>query len=238
MLQSENNFIVLGVSGKKGVGKNYVSEKYLIPFIIEKCSTLFPNKMVVPYFFSFGSCIKAELYCRNTNLTIDELMSDKKTISIRKLLQDYGTKQGREGYGKDIWIRQITFWMETQLSAIQRSPISDKIIPLFVCADIRFSNELDYVSSLPNSLIVRIVSKERHIRKCQFENEKNNDNHISETELDHHLFKFYIFNDSKHNAEEQSLHIINHFLEDQVASTSVSSSESLSESESVSSSSL
>lgn len=214
MSQSENNFIVLGISGKKGVGKNYVSEKYLVPFMIEKCSTIFQNKIVVPYFFSFGSCIKAELYSRNKNLTIDDLMSDKKTPSIRKLLQEYGTNQGREGYGKDIWIRQIKFWMETQLSAISRSSISDKIIPLFVYQDIRFSNELDYVSSLRNSLVVRIVSEERHMERCQFENDKNYDNHISETELDHHLFKFYIFNDSKHNTEEQSRQIINHFLED------------------------
>lgn len=238
MLHSDIRFIMLGISGKKGVGKNYVSEKFLVPFMIEKCSTLFPTKIVVPYFYSFGSCIKAELYCRNSELTIDDLMSDKKTLSIRKLLQEYGTTQGRDGYGKDIWIRQIQFWIETQLSAIKRSSISDKIIPLFVCADIRFTNELEYVSSLPNSLVIRIVSDERHIRRCQFENEKNYDNHISETELDHHPFKFYIFNDSNHDAEEQSRQIIHHFLQDQVASTSVSSSESLSESESVSSSSL
>lgn len=207
-------FLVLGISGKKGVGKNYVSEKYLVPFMIEKCATLFPDKIVVPYFFSFGSCIKAELYCRNQNLKIDDLISDNKTPSLRKLLQEYGTTQGRDGYGKDIWIRQIQFWVETQLSSLARSPICDKMIPLFVVADIRFTNELEYVSSFSNSLIIRIESKERHIERCQSENNTNSDNHISETELDEHLFKFYIFNDSKHNTEEQSREIIDHFLED------------------------
>lgn len=206
------SYIVLGLSGKKGVGKNYISETYTIPQLCSKVREKYPDKTIIPYFFSFGSCIKAELYSRNVSFKLDDFLSNQpKTTEMRMLLQSYGTELGREQNHDKIWIRQIEYWMATQLIYLSRSPIRKHLIPLFVIQDIRFKNEYEYVSKLPNSIIIRIVSDERHSKTCQIEGTK--DDHVSETDLDHHLFPYYIFNDSYHQPEEQSMDIITHVLE-------------------------
>jgi hypothetical protein len=206
-------FITLGISGKKGVGKNYVSEKIVLPWLIENLSIKYPGKIFVPYFFSFGTCIKAELYSRNIDLKTSDLLGASKTKEIRQLLQQYGTEFGRHAKHENIWIRQIQFWMEAQLQCIQNSPISSNIIPIFIISDVRFLNELEFVSSLQNSLVLRVVSNERHRQACQNEGQGDSlDKHISERDLDHHLFQYYIFNDSKHDVLDQSAQILTNFI--------------------------
>jgi hypothetical protein len=213
-------FITLGISGKKGVGKNYVSEQIVLPWLLENLSIKYPGKVFVPYFFSFGTCIKAELYSRNIFLKTSDLLGSSKTKEIRQLLQQYGTEFGRNAKHESIWIRQIQFWMETQLQCIQHSPISSIIIPIFVISDIRFINELEFVSSLPNSLVLRVVSHERHLQACKNEGQDESlDTHISERDLDNHLFQYYIFNDSTHDVRDQSVQILTNFISDTLCFT-------------------
>lgn len=209
----EQDFILIGISGKKGVGKNYVSEKYIIPLFIQKYNEKDSSKHLIPYFFSFGSTIKAELFARHKDLSSSDLLSDHKTYAIRKLLQEYGTEQGRDGHHKDIWIRQVSFWMETQIRSLKQSGLHFDFIPLFIIQDVRFKNEFEFVSGFSNSLIIRIVSEQRHAEKCELENNKSNDNHISETELDDTIFQFYIFNDYVHDIKQQSTQIVDYYLE-------------------------
>jgi hypothetical protein len=184
--------IVLGISGKMGVGKNYVSEKYIIPLLITEFERL--GKKVIPYFFSFGSCIKAELYSRDsTKFTYDNLFNDKPGW-VRQSLQEYGTKVGREGISSDVWIRQIELWMKIQINGIQKIPNHQEFIPLFILQDLRFTNELEFVRSFPNSLIIRVEAPHRNQERCKKEN-GNYGTHISETDLDNSVFPFYFFND-------------------------------------------
>ena len=91
--------------------------------------------------------------------------------------------------------------------------IGGNMIPLFILSDIRFLNELEFVSSFPNSLIIRVEAIERHHLRCIQENHINNNNtHISETELDQTKFPFYFFNDGTCDEQEQAERIVQYYL--------------------------
>jgi hypothetical protein len=199
--------ILLAMSGKMGVGKNYVSERYIIPLLINELEK--QGKKVIPYFFSFGSCIKAELYSRDPKYTYEN-MFEKKPGWVRKDLQEYGTKIGRDGICSDIWIRQVELWIKIQTEGLKK--LGENMIPLFVIQDVRFINELEFVSSFPNSLIIRVEAIERHHLRCIQENNIHNDTHISETELDDAKFPYYFLNDGSCNEQEQAERIVQYYL--------------------------
>jgi len=182
---------VLGISGKLGVGKNYVSENMIIPMILK----WYKNKVVVPYFFSFGSFIKSELYGRDDRLTYHNLFEEK-TSDIRHRLQQYGTEIGRDNFRKDIWIRQVKLWMEIQTNQLNviNQHLSTPIYPMFVIQDIRFPNELEFIQSFENSLVIRIEAPLRHLQKCR-EEQSTPQSHSSETSLDNILCENIIYND-------------------------------------------
>ena len=137
-------------------------------------------------------------------------MFEEKPGWVREKLQEYGTKVGRDGICKDIWIRQIKLWIKIQLEGIKKIG-STNLIPLFVIQDIRFLNELEFVSSFPKSLIIRVHAPERHQLRCKQEN-GNFDTHISETQLDDAVFPFYFFNDNFGDEEKQTEQIITKYL--------------------------
>lgn len=184
--------IVLGMSGKLGVGKNYVSDKYVIPKLMEMFGD---DYTVVPYYFSFGSFIKTEIYGRDMTDTLSfRNLFIKKTSSVRKHLQTYGTEMGRHHIREDLWIRHVDMWIQIQTYQLRQLPVlKKKILPLFVIQDIRFKNEWTYVQNLANSILLRVHAPSRNKSRC--ESEQANSQHASETDLDRVPFPYTIHND-------------------------------------------
>ena len=194
--------IVLGISGKMGVGKNHVSEHLIIPHLIDTYRRTHRIQLI-PSFFSFGSFIKSELYARDGSLTYESLF-DQKTHATRTRLQEYGTDLGRQGIRKDMWIRYVELWMRIQQESLHRCQSFINVhhhhhhdvmpmIPLFVIQDIRFENELAFVMAQENALVIRIDAPDRHALRVA--SESSNGAHVSETALDSVPFPHTIKND-------------------------------------------
>ena len=189
--------ILLGISGKLGVGKNYITENYLVPKLIKHCSI--ENTQFVPYFFSFGTQVKVELYSRDTSsyLNYNNLFMEK-TKHSRSSLQQYATEHGRDKYRKDMWIRAIDMWIKVQISNLEvvNKHLLRKIVPIFVVEDVRFQNEYDYIKS-NSGILVLVESRYRNFQKRL--HELNNDDseiiHESEIGLEHLDFDLRIYND-------------------------------------------
>jgi hypothetical protein len=187
--------ILLGGSGKLGVGKNYITENYLVPKLIER----FSNRTVqyVPYFFSFGTQVKIELFSRDTSssLNYNNLFLDKSNYS-RTSLQQYATENGRDKYRKDMWIRAIDMWIQVQnsnLDVVNRH-LSRKIVPIFVVEDVRFENEYEYIKS-NSGILVLVESGYRNFERILREFTNKNNIHESEEGLEHLEFHLRINND-------------------------------------------
>ena len=165
---------ILGVSGKRGVGKNYISDNYIIPKIINKLSN--EKQTIVPYYFSFGTPVKIEIYSRdNTNLINYHNLFINKTKETRNLLQQYATENGRDVYRKDMWIRAVDMWIQVhtrELSLLNRH-LDRKLIPLFIIQDVRFQNEYDYIRKIGGQIVLVEAPLRNRFRILQESNENN-----------------------------------------------------------------
>lgn len=188
------NMIVLGMSGKLGVGKNYLSDHFVVPRLIE----IFKEQgiQLLPYYFSFGSFIKSEIYARDmTNTLSFHNLFVEKTTEVREYLQTYGTEVGRQTVRPDVWIRQLQIWISIQQYQLSQLPLNIRrtMVPLFIVQDIRFENELAYVQSLPNNLVIRVVAPKRNQERHTMEG--SNKYHPSEIDLDSLPFEHVVHND-------------------------------------------
>lgn len=189
------SMIVLGMSGKMGVGKNYLSECYIIPMIIEHYRK--EGITIIPYFFSFANFMKSELYARDTlDILNYRNMFVCKTQDTRKKLQQYGTEMGRNSVHDRIWIKHVELWIKIQaeqLMTVSNNCKDMQMVPLFVIQDIRFKNELEFVQGLSNAMVIRVEAPKRHLQRCLSENSQNQ--HISEKDLDDVIFPTTLYND-------------------------------------------
>ncbi len=168
----------IGVSGKMGVGKDYVVNNYL--------SKLYDKSIII----SFADMIKINLMVHN-DIKLNELYGHK-TPEIRKLLQYEGTENGRNKYGEDIWIKYVKSWGELYLSRGYKH---------IIVTDVRFKNEYEFIKN-NNGIIIRIEAPYRN--EFRLKNESSNEeeytkikNHISEIDLDDMNFDIIINNDIK-----------------------------------------
>lgn len=218
-----DDILIIGMSGKMGVGKNYISETFLLPLLFEKAYRSY-DRIMIPYFFSFGSCIKTELYGRDKtdSLNYNDLF-ESKTHHVRKMLQEYGTEMGRNTYHPDIWIRQVDMWIQIQNAQshkIMNSTTSkfmslQRYIPVYIIQDVRFQNELDFVLKFKNHLVMRVEAPNRHNQRLVKEGGSNG-NHTSETSLDESSFDHVIHNDydvSTERIESQIEEIVDTYLQ-------------------------
>lgn len=146
---------ILGISGKKGVGKNYISNNFIVPKIINTLSN--DKQTIIPYYFSFGTPAKVELYSKdNTNLLNYENLFLNKTKNTRKLLQQYATENGRDRYRKDMWIRSVDMWIQlhTRELIVLNNHLHNKHVPLFIIQDVRFENEYEYIRKMDGQLVL------------------------------------------------------------------------------------
>jgi hypothetical protein len=189
--------ILLGVSGKLGVGKNYITEHYIVPKLIRQLSNI--DVQYVPYFFSFGTQVKIELYSRDTSSSLEyNNLFVNKSRDSRSSLQKYATENGRDVYRKDMWIRAIDMWIKVQLNNLNviNTHLTTKLVPIFVVEDVRFENEYNYIKS-NSGILVLVESFQRNFQKNLSElidNDKNNI-HESEKGLEHLEFHLRLNND-------------------------------------------
>jgi hypothetical protein len=187
----------LGVSGKLGVGKNYVTENYIVPKIIKKFSN--NNIQIIPYFFSFGTHPKIDLYSKDSTEYLNYYnLFVKKSNTTREMIQNYATQNGRNSYRKDMWIRAVSMWSTVQKLSIDEvnKHLDKKIVPLFVVEDVRFENEHEFIKS-NSGLLVLIESRYRNCQKkiSEINSGINDILHESEQGLEHLEFDIRINND-------------------------------------------
>jgi hypothetical protein len=208
--------IIIGIGGKMGSGKNYVSDHYIVPTLIDLLKKKESNMILIPYYFSFGTCVKMELYGRDCNnvLSFSNLFLEK-TNQSRTLLREYANNCGRDTFRKDMWIRELQILMDSQI--LQLSILNEQIksfcyVPLFIIQDVRFPNEYEFIKKFNNNLLIRVEAFDRHSEKCNKEDVSGND--ISETSLDNISFPYVIYNNlSNHDTiQDQVDKILQHFI--------------------------
>ena len=153
-----NNILYIGISGKLGSGKNYIMENIIFPYIYN----LINDKYIIhPIPISFGDQIKTELYGRYPNMSYNDLFNDK-TDETRRLLQLYGTENGRNKFGEDIWTRSIDCWIKLYIDRINNLYKNKKVLYIVMIADIRFKNEAQYILN-NNGLLFKVYSPARNL---------------------------------------------------------------------------
>lgn len=188
-------YVVLGMSGKMGVGKNYVSDKYLVPMMMKRMMEE-RGVSVIPIYLSFALFLKSSVLATDTTneWTYDNLFCQK-TKASRTKLQTHGLamRTNRE----DVFIRYVHTFMTYQLQQLAELPesIRRSTLVMFIVQDVRFQNELNYVQSIPHSVVVRVHAPARN--QARIHQEQSNATHVSETQLDDCRFEFdgVIFND-------------------------------------------
>lgn len=196
--------LVIGLTGKIGVGKDYLINNYLV------------KAVNLPYtVLSFADHFKLDVIVKD-KIARDRVYVNKDNES-RVKLQKRGTEEGRNIYGADIWVEYL---YHTILNLIPRG------IKVFFISDVRFSNEVNFVER-NNGYIIRIKAEQRNYNKMKAEvereNKDNNDlaeqikkisSHPSETCLDNETFYYTIDNDlgNEDKSKEAVTYAIQHIL--------------------------
>jgi hypothetical protein len=159
---------VIGISGKAGVGKDFITNKYLQP----------------RKYFTFSLAWHFKVWLVGKGLATYEEVFVTKPPHVRKLLQEEGTERGRMAFGEDIWCNTIFTWFKV---LHDYSGINDFVIP-----DVRFPNEVDFIKS-HGGRVIRIHAPIRAEGNSLTPEARQ---HISETALDgYDKFDAYLFND-------------------------------------------
>jgi FMN phosphatase YigB (HAD superfamily) len=180
---------IIGISGRLGSGKNYVSENILAPMLT-------PKKTI---FVALANHFKVDAI--NKQGLEFEKVYGKKDEYTRVTLQRIGTEEGRDKYGEDIWVNLLDTWIRLfESQGFERAIIQD----------IRFENEIDYISR-KEGISFRINSPSRTLNQYIKEAQSNNTTpeaiagHRSETSLDgkENMFTYVINNDYSDNPFNQ-----------------------------------
>ncbi len=126
-------------------------------------------------------------------ITKDKLSYDKvygkKDEKTRDILQKRGTEEGRNKYGKDIWINTLDTWMKIH---------AERGVECIFITDVRFPNELEYFKeNYKQCVSIRINAPKRNMEGLKQEGNPELQYHISETALDDsgNQFDYRIDND-------------------------------------------
>lgn len=175
--------IVIGISGKLGSGKDYITTNVILP-VLEKRKQKYLN-------LNFSDQIKINVMTKNGIDYSDVYMC--KTESSRQLLQTEGTEIGRAA-DKNIWVNYLDNWIKV---------FNVRDIDTFVISDCRFINEFDYIKNSGGIMIKVIAYKRNHSRLLQesdgsLEIYNKISTHRSECDLDSitdDMFNLVIYND-------------------------------------------
>lgn len=179
--QPFNKMIVIGVSGKMGVGKDWVTNNIIAPILGD-------TRWIS---LAFADQIKINVAVKY-NMSHTDLYGSK-TARVRQLLQQEGTDIGRTT-DKDIWTRYMDRWLRVHQS---------RGVQAVIISDVRFENEIELVRDW-DGIMVRVVAPQRNRDRLATESKSDPymihqlATHASETALDHvpdNLFDVIIHND-------------------------------------------
>ena len=177
MKPSLSKQIVIGITGKKGSGKDTIAE-----FIREY--------LVMEYGFltislHYATLLKESL-CELLDVSMEELERYKRGMlktgpaihngfhfSVRQMMQRYGTEAHRNIFGENFWVDQLN----RLISAGTFQEYDVIVIP-----DVRFDNE---ASNEKIDLVIEVRKRDQD----------NNDNHLSEKGINSELVDYVIVND-------------------------------------------
>lgn len=178
--------MIIGITGRKGSGKDTIGE-----YLIEKhgfvrigfADTL---KQICEIIFGFS---EEQLYGN-----LKEVIDDYWKHSPREILQKVGTDLFRnhapkvlENLDENIWIRSV----ERKIENLKKNGITK-----FVITDVRFSNELEFISKV-NGTSIRVV---RDVENNEFSNHESEIN-IDKFETNHKIINNSTLEDLYKNVE-------------------------------------
>lgn len=182
---NNNDYLIIGFSGKIGSGKDYIAREIV--------GTHLKNEGIQYIHMAFSDAIKVNIMA--TTDTSYESLYVKKTVESRNMLQ----KCGMESRATDdhIWIKYLDSWLKVYVS---------RGFKVILISDVRFPIEVDYIVK-NGGKIFRIIAPERTLKKMSEETDNNIEEiekikrHISETELDNYNFDLIINNDKETQEE-------------------------------------
>lgn len=201
--------ILIGLSGKKGVGKDFISKTVIAPHFVRqgfRVTTM-----------AFADALKVFLVAGGKAQSIDALFSDQKSVETRQLLQTVGTDMIRKSHGQDWWIRQLEAWIQVRQI---RDPVNVVIIP-----DVRFQNEVEWIER-NGGLVIRVQQPGEQrvertepptgyftsiLRRFWWAPTATTTDHVSEQQLDDYPFEYYVTNNGSASSTELSIQM-NEFL--------------------------
>jgi len=162
--------VLIGISGKIGVGKDFITSNVVIP-IFNRSNYLQ---------LAFADQIKVNVMTK-MNISYDNLYYKKTDIS-RRLLQEEGSYGRKEN--SNIWVKYVENWITIY---------SKRGLENFVISDCRYKNESDYIKKM-GGILIRVKADDRNEDRLiqeasssgSFDNEVYNKikNHSSECDLD------------------------------------------------------
>jgi hypothetical protein len=163
--------IIIGVSGKLGSGKDYITNNVIIP-VIEKIGYRYLQ-------CAFADQIKINVMTKS-GISYEDVYENK-TPESRRLLQTEGTEIGRT-QDRNIWVKYLDNWIKVH---------EKRGISVYIISDVRFENEYYYVKSEENiglmlKVIAPIRNEERLLKESKGDTGVYNkiSNHASECDLD------------------------------------------------------
>lgn len=154
--------MIIGISGKAGTGKDYLTTSLLAPFLCRD----------TPYVIvSFADHFKVE--CIVKEKLDREKVYGRKDAFTRSRLQKKGTEEGRDIYGENIWVDILNEQIQQYYN---------RGIKMIFITDCRFLNEIEYVKS-HHGIVIRVEANDRNHLAMVKENGLSPEilNHPSET---------------------------------------------------------
>ena len=146
-----------------GCGKDYICNNMIIPILRGK------NKNYLQV--AFADQIKINLMTKK-NIAFEDVYIDK-THETRKLLQTEGTENGRDCLDENIWINYLHNWLTLYES---------RGVEYFICTDVRFLNEVEYIKKY-GGILIKIDAPKRNLKRLL--SESRGDNKIMESIMKH-----------------------------------------------------
>jgi phosphomevalonate kinase len=138
--------VVIGLSGKLGSGKDYITNNVIIP-VIEKMGYRYLQ-------CAFADQIKINVMTKN-GISYEDVYINK-TPESRQLLQREGTEIGRM-QDKNIWIKYLNNWIKVN---------ENRGINIYIISDVRFKNELKYIKCKDIiGIMLKVVAPKRNNEK-------------------------------------------------------------------------
>lgn len=160
------NIKVIGVSGKSGTGKDYITQQFIRPLGFYQWS--------LAWHFKVGMVGKG--------LATHEEVFFTKPPHVRHELQQEGTARGRKIFGDDLWCNTAMEWF----TVLNEAWGIDK----FVIPDVRFQNEVAFIQRMGGQ-VIRINAPWRAENNSLPPELRT---HVSEIDLDNFVGFDYIVN--------------------------------------------